>query len=615
MCSGGDLVPQTTGTARLGTALTCVALGGLAVWAGPAWAQDKVEFQVTTEDKALESSLRAASGIAGLEPNKDANAQDLFAEARAEYGKLLGALYSQGRYSGVIHVYVDGREAADIQPLDAPDRIGSLRVTVDPGPVFKFSRADIGPLAPDTEIPKGFAQGKTAESGLITGAATAAVDGWRAKGHAKARVAGQKLSADHRSDTLSAEIAMAPGPRLRFGPLRVEGYQRMELRRLLKIAGYPEGTVFDPEELDTVLKRLRRTGVFRSVSATEDEAVTSPDLLGYTITVVEERRRRISFGAEIATIDGGTVSAEWMHRNLMGGAERLTVSGSVTNIGAKESGMDYKFGVTIDRPATITPDTTASIGFLVQHLDEADYNADEVELKLGFTHIFSDELTGRVAIGYNYIDGSDEVGPFRYRNINLPIGVTWDTRDSKVDATTGWYLDAEIKPFYGLSDTDSGARITGDARGYHGFGEENRVVLAGRAQMGAVLGAGLLGAPRSYLFYSGGGGTVRGQPYQSLGGMVDRDGTDYSIGGTHFLGASAEARVKVTDTIGVVGFIDVGSIGVDDFATGGDSWQAGAGLGLRYYTGFGPIRLDVGAPVGGDTGDGVQIYVGLGQAF
>ena len=584
--------------------------------ATPAFSFDKVAFEVLTEDKALEKSLRNASGIAGLDPSdKDSgNAQDLFAEASAEYAKLLGVLYAQGRYSGVIHVYVDGREAADILPLDAPKQINSLRVTVDPGPLFKFSRAAIGPLAPKTEIPKGFARGEAAESGLITGAASAAVDGWRAIGHAKARVSGQKIIADHRNDTLFADISMAPGPRLRFGPLRVEGNKRLEMRRLLKIAGYPEGTVFDPDELDKVLKRLRRTGVFRSVSATEDERVTAPDQLGMTLKVVEERRRRLSFGAEIATIDGGTLSAEWMHRNLFGGAERLTISGATTNIGSQDSGMDYLFGITLARPATITPDTTASLGLEIEHLDEADYKADEVELNLGFVHLFSDQLTGRAGVGYSYIDGSDDVGDFLYRNINLPVGINYDTRDSKVDATSGWYFDAEAKPFYGLSETESGMRITGDARGYYGFGEEARVVLAGRAQLGAVLGSSLLGTPRSYLFYSGGGGTVRGQPYQSLGVEVERGGDVYSIGGTHFLGASAEARVKVTGSIGLVGFVDYGMIGVDDF-TGDSEWHAGAGLGLRYHTGFGPIRLDLGGPIGGDTGEGIQIYVGLGQAF
>lgn len=595
----------------LGIALTAALLAGTA-----GRALDSVEFTVQTSDETLEKDLRGVSGLLPLRRQKEpAAAQDVFAEARAEYGKLLAALYAKGHYSAVIHVYVDGREAADIAPLDAPSRIGKVSVTVDPGPVFTFSRAEIGPLAPDTEIPEGYAAGKTAESGLISEAAGAAVDGWRNLGHAKASVASQKLTADHRTDTLSAQIGIGAGPRLRFGPLTVTGQDRMTMRRLLKIAGYPEGEVFDPAELEKVATRLRRTGVFKSVSLVEDDRVTSPDLLGITATVVEELPRRISFGAEMSTVEGGLLSVNWIHRNLLGGAERLTLGGQISNLGSSDSGVDYKLGATIDRPATLTPDTTLSFGIELQHLDEADYKADLGSLTVGFTHIFSDQLTATLGLSYEYATGEDEVGDFTYRNLSLPIGVTWDRRDSKVDATEGFYVKAEAKPFVGFGTTDSGIRLSADARAYHGFGQDDRFVLAGRVQLGAVYGSDLLNTPRDYLFYSGGGGTVRGQPYQSLGINVMRGGQSVSIGGTHFLGASAEARVRVTPSIGVVGFVDVGSVDVDDFFGNAGDWHAGAGVGVRYLTGFGPIRLDVAAPVGGNTGDGVQVYVGLGQAF
>ena len=132
-------------------------------------------------------------------------------------------------------------------------------------------------------------------------------------------------------------------------------------------------------------------------------------------------------------------------------------------------------------------------------------------------------------------------------------------------------------------------------------------------QFGAILGSDIAATPRDYLFYSGGGGTVRGHPYQSLGVSVLNGGTVRS-GGTSFLGLSGEARVGITQKIGLVGFYDAGFIGAGDLFTDGE-WHAGAGLGLRYDTGIGPIRFDVAMPVSGDTGDGVQIYVGIGQSF
>ena len=142
------------------------------------------------------------------------------------------------------------------------------------------------------------------------------------------------------------------------------------------------------------------------------------------------------------------------------------------------------------------------------------------------------------------------------------------------------------------------------------------MVLAGRVQLGSVLGADITETPREYLFYSGGAGTVRGQPFQSLGvpnpDYLSRDAT---IGGRNFLGLSGEVRTRVTQSIGVVAFYDAGYVSADKFFDDSGDWQGGIGLGLRYNTGIGPIRLDVGAPLGGDTGNGVQLYVGIGQAF
>lgn len=595
-----------------GAALWSVAVGAVG---GPAVALDRLDFTVAGGDKALTQALRGASLLVTSELDGQDDAQDLFAAARAEYGTLLGALYAQGHYSGVISIKVDGREAAGIAPLDAPSRIGVIAVTVDPGPAFRLSRAQIGPLAPGTDVPRGFATGQPAPSSVVREAAVAGVAGWRDVGHAKARVAAQEVTANHADATLSAQITLEPGPRLRFGPLSVTGAERMRERRIVKIAGLPEGEVFSPEELDRAANRLRRTGVFRSVSMTEGEAILSPDLLPITVTVVEEKPRRLSFGAEIASAEGVSLTGYWLHRNLLGGAERLRVDAEIANLGAQNSGVDYALGLSLERPATFTPDTTVGVSAEIGHLDEEDYYADVATIGIGATHYFTDALTGRVGIDYEYAEGRDVVDRFLFRNISLPIGVTWDRRNDKTNATGGWYLDAEVKPFFGFGTTGSGTRSTLDARGYLGFGAEDGIVLAGRVQAGAVLGSALLETPRDDLFYSGGGGTVRGQPYQSLGVNLARGLLSPKIGGTHFLGAQIEARAMVTERIGVVGFYDVGRIDVGGFfGTAGD-WHSGAGIGVRYDTGFGPIRLDVAAPVGGTTGEGVQIYVGLGQAF
>ncbi len=583
---------------------------------GPVPALDRLDFQVTGGDKALTKTLRGASLLLTQQADGVTDAQDLFAAARADYARILGALYAEGHYSATISIRIDGREAANIPALNAPGQVGSILVAVDPGPRFAFGRTALGPLAPETRLPEAFAPGQPARSTVVGEAVDTATLAWREVGHAKVAIASEDVVADHARTTLSADIRLDPGPVLRFGPVTVTGQERMRERRILKIAGLRYGETFSQTELDRAAQRLRRTGVFRSVTLTEGDYPVSGDLLPIGITVIEEKPRRFSIGAEIASIDGLSLTGYWLHRNLLGGGERLKIEGSITNIGASVSGVDYGIGITLDRPATLTPDTTAGLTFELGHLDEVDYSANVAAFGLNFTHYFSDELTATAALNYEFADVTEPSGTYRFRSLALPLGATWDKRDSTTDARKGFYLKGEVKPFWGFGTTGSGARLTFDGRVYRSFGQNDRVTLAGRVQAGAVLGSALLETPRDDLFFSGGGGTVRGQPYRSLGVLVNRGfGPDFLIGGTHMLVASAELRTQVTERIGVVGFVDAGQIGVDGFSGPLSNWHAGAGLGLRYETGFGPLRLDVAAPVGGDTGDGVQIYIGLGQSF
>jgi translocation and assembly module TamA len=583
---------------------------------GPALALDRLDIRVAGGSETLRKTVEDASQLRTLQAEGQTDPQDLLAAARADYARILSALYAKGHYSVDIHIRIDGREAAAIPALDAPRAVSVIDIAVDPGAPFRFGVARIAPLATGTRLPKEFRTGAVAESGAVASAVDVAIMAWREDGHAKAVVTSQDVVADHAANRLDADVGLSPGPRLRFGRLVIEGEDRMREARIRKIAGLPEGKTFSETELGRAETRLRRTGIFSSVALTEDERITAPDLLGVTATVVEQKPRRYSFGAEIASLDGISLSAAWLHRNVNGGGERLGIAGNIGNIGSGQSGVDYGLDVTLDRPATFTPDTTAGLLFGYRHEDEIDYALDSVTFGFKVSHIFSEKLTGRAGLTYDYLDGRDPGGSFTFRNLSLPVGVTWDKRDVATNPTTGFYLDAEAKPFAGFGTTGSGLRATLDARGYRSLGAPGRFVLAARVQAGAVLGSDLLETPRDELFFSGGGGTVRGQPYRSLGIAVARGfGPQFLIGGRYFLAGSLEARAKVSDKIGVVGFVDWGSIGLDGFGGSLAEAHAGAGLGLRYDTGLGPIRFDVAAPISGTTGDGVQIYVGLGQSF
>jgi translocation and assembly module TamA len=595
-----------------------LALGCLAVLSltGSAFALDRFDFSTPGANEDLRTSLLGASLLAQAERDGTNDAQSLFSAARADYGRLIGALYAEGYYSGVINILVDGKEAAGIAPLDAPNSIRVVQVKVEPGPQFTFSRARMKPYARGTNLPAAYADTKPARSSAIVDAAAAGIEGWRNVGYAKAKVASQKIVADHRTATLDSEILLNAGQRVRFGQLSISGYKRMNPQRLAKIAGFPTGEIFDPKQLSVVATRLRRTGVFKSVALTEAEKLGPGDTLDVNLVVAEEKLRRFGFGAEVSSSEGLNLSGYWLHRNLLGGGERLRIDAAIDRIGSNSSNLGYNVGARIERPATPVTDASAFVEARASRKDVVDLTVDSVSIGLGLSRVLNDHLNAEAGLFYIDSTATDLAGSLHYRQIALPISLTWDNRDKALDARKGYYLGAGVTPFLGLGSTGSGAQIKADARAYRSFGADERFVVAGRLQLGTVVGPSLVETPPDYLFYSGGGGTVRGQPYQSLGVPVVRSPTiTVQSGGMSFIGVSGEFRAGVTKTIGVVAFYDAGYVGAGSRFGRAGQWQSGAGLGLRYDTGIGPIRFDVGVPVAGSTGKGAQFYVGIGQSF
>lgn len=576
-------------------------------------AAQNLDLNVSGGSDDLRSELKDAMSLYALVDAEDATPQALIAAAQADYSRIVAALYGGGRFSPTVSIKVDGREAAGISPFEAPQSIKTILIDVDPGPRFRYGRAEIAPLADGTEIPPEFRTGERASTTPIRDAVSAGVSGWRNVGHAKARLEDQQIIADHPNRELDVCLRLAPGPQLRFGAVEVTGNDRVRRTRIREIAGLPQGDVFDPEEIADAERRLRDTGVFSSVAVSEAETPNADGTLDLALQVAEQKPRRFGFGAEVSTQEGGKISAFWLHRNLFQGAERLRVEGEVSGIGTDADEMDYALTLTYGRPATFTPDTEFYLTAGVERLSEPGFTSNQAGLIAGLSHRFSDQLTASFGLGYRYLDTDDAFGEREFQLLLATFGATYDTRNNSLNPSSGYYLSATGTPFLGLDETESGMRLTSDARAYFGFGTDDRFVLAGRAQIGSVWGPSLEDTVPDYLFYSGGGGTVRGVPYQSLGVTLDND---EFTGGQSFAAVSAELRATVRENIGLVGFYDAGMITEESGFAGDSDWHAGAGIGLRYNTGIGPIRVDIATPVTGDgAGKDYELYIGIGQAF
>lgn len=537
---------------------------------------------------------------------------EILSAALSDYRTIVQIMYDEGYFSPVVSIKLDGQEAANINSLSVPARFGRAVISVQPGPKFRFGTAVVQPLAPDTVLPEEFATGQLATTGAIQQATSAGVQGWRDAGHAKAEVADQKVIARHAQARLDATIDLEPGQRLTFGKMIIQGDTRVRHRSIEKIAGFPSGEVYSPQQVQKVGTRLRRTGTFSVVSLKEHETPNPDGTLDFDATFEDLPPRRLTFGAEIASRDGVDLTATWTHRNVFRRAERLRFEAAIRNIGGAED-IDGRIGLRLDQPDRLGPDDNTFWSALLERRNTENYNVTVASLAYGARRTFSDRLYAEASAGFQWSDADDAYGDGRkFRYFIIPFRSEWDERDSKVSATRGFYLDSQAMPFVGLSETESGLRLFFDGRAYNDLGTNGRLVLAGRVQLGSVLGPSADGVTPDFLFFSGGAGTVRGQPFESLGIPVG----DGVAGGKSFLGLSAEVRGRVTDTISLVGFYDYGVVDTSSFVGSGSQEHSGAGIGIRYdLGGFGPLRFDLAVPVQGDTGNGLQFYLGIGQAF
>jgi len=578
--------------------------------AGPG-AAFEASLRVESGELEMESALANTSLVMAAKRDGVTNPQEILAAARADYGRLVGALSEQGYFGPTVSILVDGREAGNIPAMLALSQVLRIEVVVATGPAFEFGATEIAPLVSTTALPTGFRTGAAAKTPVISEAARVSLAGWRAIGHAVAQIDQQDIIADHRQARLDVRLRIKPGPRVRFGALNISGAPSVRESRIREIAAIPSGAVFDPTVLERAAARLRTAGAFSSVTLREAETLGQDDTMDVNLSLVEATPRRFGFGAALQSAEGLTLSGFWMHRNLLGGAERFRIEGEVSGLGGETNGPDYQLRAGLTRPSTFNRDTDLFFIAELEQLDEPYYLSRQASAEVGVSRYFSETLSAEAALSYRFSDVEDSLGTQQFSHLALPLALTRDRRDDPLNPASGTYLHTEIMPFFGLGDSASGGRGYLDARVYRSVGAEDGIVFAGRLQFGSVVGASIADTPPDLLFFSGGSGTVRGHSYQSLAlqsGAV-------KTGGRSFLGFAGEARVRMSETITAVAFYDTGYIGANSLIDSEGSWHSGAGLGLRYQTGIGPIRLDVATPVTGSSANSVQIYIGIGQAF
>lgn len=613
-----------------------------------AWDSDPVPYTVSIEvagdPDSLKSKMRDASQLIKLVKEPPDSLLALERRARADEETAVRLLHSQ--------CYYDGKADFSIDEAVTPVRV---TLSLTPGPRYTVGRADVryepAPVVPEAflhrtrvtgfwglereELPApafphsvpGVTVGEPIVADAMLAAVAAMPEALRRTGYPLAKVTESRYTLDPADRTLNADIVIDPGPPALMGPVLIHGNKEVNTSYLERLVPWTPGEEpWDDELLTDYANTLRGLGLFRSVEAapaTEDMALLGPDgdegdvaIVPASVTVAEGPPRSVSASARYDSDTGFGVEGTWEHRNLFHNGERLTLDAPISQ---QEIGLKAAF----EKPAFLQRGQRllANGSALWENTDA--YQQEALKGEVGIDRRLARQWWGGIHLGAEggwLKDNEHEKRP--YGVIEPKAGLRHDSRNNKLNPSSGMEAELKLQPFSGFYEEFFGAFATtlSVAGFYAPYGKkpdgkiDDSLVLAARVEGGAMPGASSLKSiPASLRYFTGGAGSVRGYAYQAIG---PRDKEGDPLGGRSYQVVNLEARFMVAENVGIVPFLDGGMVYKDEFPhiIGDMDW--GTGLGFRYYTPIGPVRLDVATPLHRIDGDPpVQFYISIGQSF
>lgn len=574
---------------------------------------DGLDEADTISAAALKSEFNALSALRDGD-GKAANEAQLSARLEEDSKLVQRILQAEGWYDAAVQTRVDRNSAAPAEPATAV-------LTVSPGTRYTIAtiKVEADPTVPAdliaTNLPLKIGEPIVAER--IQGAEANVALALPQNGYPFATVGQRDVLLDQDTKLGDYTLPVTVGPRGRFGGFRTEGDLAFGVPHVATLARFKRGELYDSRDVDDLRQALVATGLFSTVAvAPERSGQVNPDgTEDITLLVTQDAGppRTLAASAGYGTGQGLRVEGSWTHRNLFPPEGAL-----ITSIvaGTQEQGASAIFR----RSNAGRRDRTFQAGLEARRsrFDAFDALTGRLFARLSYdsTPIWRKTITwglGAEIVGTVEKDSliAREGRADRKFLIGALIGqLGFDRTDSLLDPTRGFRAQILVQPEGALSDGFRPyLRSQLDGSGYYPFGDN--LVVAGRARIGTTLGIDRFDLAPSRRFYAGGGGSVRGFGYQQLG---PKDLDNNPLGGLSLVEAAGEVRYRFGD-YGVAGFVDVGQVYDRRVPTFKDL-RAGVGIGARYYTSFGPLRVDVATPLGRRPGESrFNVYISIGQAF
>jgi translocation and assembly module TamA len=574
-----------------------------------------VPYEVAFEGLAdaepeLGDLLQQSSQLRALADRPPATEAALRRRASEDMDRLLTALQSEGFYDAEVGFAIE------------PGAPRTVRISVTPGPVYLLARLEleyarqIDPAVtqsvPRSPADLGLELGRRARAPNIEQAERRILKRMENHGYPGTEIADRTAVIDRDKKTMRVTWEVDPGPFRRFGPMETAGLQDVEAKYVQRFRQWRPGAVYDRAQVEATRRELVGTGLFEGIQVDRVDSGDAPSgaQVPVRFTFTERAHRTIGFGARYSTSQGPSGTAFWEHRNAFGAGERVRLE--------LEAGLiEQRFSADLRKPRFQRDDQELINQNEIRRHETDAFQEISLATSLALSRRFEGAWTGTAGGSLELSEIEDNEGSRTFLLFGLPGTLTRDTRDDPLDPTEGTRLELAATPYLAtLDETSPFLRASVGASAYLSLDDADRFVLAGRARLGSIVGSETEEVPASKRFFAGGGGSVRGFPFEAVGPL---DRQDDPLGGRGLLELGLELRVKITDSIGLVPFVDAGNVYDTPYPDPGvdTPLRYAAGLGVRYFTGIGPLRLDVAVPINDRAGvdNAFEFYISLGQAF
>lgn len=607
-----------------GQARTLIALAALAMATTSASAADTQNYSVQivgTGNAEIDATLNASSQLVTLRKSGPVPSFALAARARQDIPRLQTALDSFGYYQNRVDVTIEGLSPDDPQlpaRLDAvpPSTTVGVKVTPVLGSLYHIRKVTLRGDVPEPDrAALGLKSGDAALAKAVLDSRARLLSALQEDGYALAKVDEPDATADDQAHTIDVIYRVETGERVNIGKIDFRGLKDVNESFVRNALTIHPGDRYRTSRVESARQTLAGLGVFSGVSVRAEDHLAPDGSIGLLFDVQERPHHAVTLAGTYSTDLGITLSATWSHRNLFGNAEQLNLTAAGTGLGTASTGLGYNLTAQYLQPYFLAPAQVLEfdIGGVKQQLDAYDQTAETVA---GFLRRkFSSLWSGSAGLSLTHDQVVQEGSNALYELLSAPVTVSYDSTgilDGLRDPVTGLRAALAVTPTHTFGGGDSTFVLTQiTASTYVDLAGDERSVLAFRALAATILGASSLALPPDQRVYAGGSATVRGYAYQSLGPQFpDRK----PVGAKSVDAATFEFRQRIGADWGAAAFLDAGQAGAGAPFTG--KVYAGAGVGARYYTAIGAVRIDIATPLVKLPGaDAFQLYIGLGQAF